>query len=126
MALRAIKTDVPMQRIYLMPTPTTPSCSTSDGRSHHFAANGGVAVYATVPIGGLTEEEARRMHATEAWVPTASPAPPGSPRAHRHTHSHSHSHVRSHSHPHSHRHHASSGRTNSRCGSGDEKTSFAV
>ncbi|KAI0751616.1 hypothetical protein C8Q80DRAFT_1158490 [Daedaleopsis nitida] len=121
-ALRAIKTDVPLQRIYLMPTPTTPSCATSDGRSHPFGpdADSHITVYATVPLGGLTEEEARRMHAAEAWVAAAAPAPPaGSPRAHRHSHSHSHGH--------SHRHHThASGRSSSSSRSAnDEKTSFA-
>ena len=84
LGLRAIKTDVPMQRIYLMPTPSTPSF---EGRSHHFSTSrsSNVTVYATVPIGDLSEEEARRMHATEAWVPSGASSA-SSPRAHRHTH----------------------------------------
>ncbi|KAJ8494439.1 hypothetical protein ONZ51_g2354 [Trametes cubensis] len=58
LGLRPIKTDVPLQRIYLVPTPTSPSCAPTTGsRSHHFAASpesgkNDVTVYATVPIGG--------------------------------------------------------------------------
>ena len=119
LGLRPIKTDVPMQRIYLMPTPTTPSHPSADGRSHHLAATADVTVYATVPIGALSEEEARRMHATEAWIAT-SPVSAGSfPRGHRHSHSHSHAHA------HSHKHHGSRS-SNSRSGSRDEKMPFAV
>ncbi|KAI0638034.1 hypothetical protein C8Q77DRAFT_406428 [Trametes polyzona] len=79
------KAGVPLQRIYLVnaPTPTT-SSSSSDGD---------VTVYATVPIGSVSAEDARRMHAAEAWV-----APyPTVPRPHRH--SHSHSHARAHAQP---------------------------
>ncbi|KAH9918179.1 uncharacterized protein BXZ73DRAFT_92247 [Epithele typhae] len=97
LGLRAIKTEVPMQRIYLVPTPSTPSF---DGRSHHESSSSqgpgqqpDVTVYATVPIGGMSEAEARRI-ATEAWV---------GPRPH-HGHRHSHSHS---THSHTHRHHPS-------------------
>ena len=120
LGLRPIKTDVPMQRIYLMPTPTSPSHPSADGRSHHFATTPDVTVYATVPIGAVSEEEARRMHATEAWIAT-SPVSAGSPRGHRHSHSHSHAHS------HSHKHHGSrSSGSNSRSGSRDEKTPLGV
>ena len=130
LGLRTIRTDVPLQRVYLMPTPTSPAGpgSPSDARaSHHFASRGGdVAVYATIPIGGMTEEEARNMHATEAWIAPS----PSSPKAHRHSHSHAHSHSHSHSHSpshshshaHAHRHHPS--RSSSSSGSrpvSDEK-----
>ncbi|KAI0772092.1 hypothetical protein BD413DRAFT_52927 [Trametes elegans] len=75
LGLRPIKTDGPLQRIYLVPTPTSPSCPTpgDNARSHHFggaaAADGknAVTVYATVPIGGMSEQDARKMHAMEAW-----------------------------------------------------------
>ncbi|TFK93582.1 hypothetical protein K466DRAFT_478255 [Polyporus arcularius HHB13444] len=121
---RTIKTDVPLQRVYLMPTPTSPSGSGSDARSHHLSTHGDVAVYATIPIGGMTAEEARNMHATEAWIPRA-PGAAGSPKTHRHSHSHSHTH--SHSHAHSHRHHPSrtSSSSSSRSG-GDEKRSLVA
>ncbi|CDO71353.1 hypothetical protein BN946_scf184908.g111 [Trametes cinnabarina] len=131
LGLRTIKTDMPMQRIYLVPTPTSPSMACNNTRSHHLASesSGGkhdVTVYATIPIGGITEQEARKMHATEAWIAPSPVATPGSPRPHRH--SHSHSHARSHSHPHSHRHQTASGRTSvSRPAppTGDEKTPFS-
>ncbi|KAI0368119.1 hypothetical protein BV20DRAFT_928224, partial [Pilatotrama ljubarskyi] len=114
LGLRPIKTDVPLQRIYLLPTPTSPSSATS-GRSHHYTAPTGgsksdVAVYATVPLGGMTEEDARNMHATEAWIASSPVSASGSPRAHRQSHSHSHARAHSHAHSHSHRH-SSSGRT---------------
>ncbi|KAI9066803.1 hypothetical protein FKP32DRAFT_341631 [Trametes sanguinea] len=135
LGLRPIKTDVPLQRIYLVPTPTTPSAACNDTRSHHYAIESssgkdGVTVYATIPIGGMSEQDARKMHATEAWIATSPVATSGSPRSHRHSHSHSHSHshARSHSHPHSHRHLSSSGRTSvSRPtpATGDEKTPFS-
>ncbi|OJT08000.1 hypothetical protein TRAPUB_1093 [Trametes pubescens] len=99
--LRPIKTDMPMQRIYLVNTPSSssPSSSSSHSRSHHFTSGEDVAVYATVPVGSMSEEDARNMHATEAWI-----APPGTgaPRTHRHSHSHSHAHSHSRSHRHSH------------------------
>ncbi|KAI9001418.1 hypothetical protein BD414DRAFT_474566 [Trametes punicea] len=133
LGLRPIKTDAPLQRIYLLPTPTSPSASSSN-RSHYFVTEtpGGkddVAVYATIPIGGMTEQDARKMHATEAWIATSPVASSGSPRSHRHTHSHTHSHARAHSHSHSHRHLTSSGRTSvsrptASTGS-DEKTPFS-
>ncbi|RPD67326.1 hypothetical protein L226DRAFT_133155 [Lentinus tigrinus ALCF2SS1-7] len=134
LGLRTIKTDVPLQRVYLMPTPTSPSTPLSDGRSHHFSSTrSDVAVYATIPIGGMTEEEARSMHATEAWI-TTSPGP-GSPKAHRHSHSHSHSHAHAHSHPHSrshshsHRYHpsrSSSSSSSSSQSARDEKKSLVA
>ena len=102
LGMRAIKTDVPLQRIYLMPTPTSTSTPSSDGRSHHFSTpTQDITVYATVPIGAMSEEDARKMHATPAWIAT-SPVTSSSttPRSHRHSHSHSHSHARLHSHKH--------------------------
>ncbi|TBU49351.1 hypothetical protein BD309DRAFT_851654 [Dichomitus squalens] len=103
LGMRAIKTDVPLQRIYLMPTPTSPSAS-SDGRSHHFSTpTKDITVYATVPIGAMSEEDARKMHATPAWITTSPVASSSStPRSHRHSHSHSHSHARPHTHSHRH------------------------
>ncbi|KAH9894456.1 hypothetical protein C8Q73DRAFT_646490 [Cubamyces lactineus] len=134
LGLRPIKTDVPLQRIYLVPTPTSPSCTPTTGnRSHHFAASpangkGDVTVYATVPLGGMSEEDARKMHAMEAWIATTPVNAVGSPRAHRHSHSHSHSHVRTHSHSHSHKH-PSSGRTSvsrpTPSSTNDEKVPFS-
>ncbi|KAI0698522.1 hypothetical protein C8T65DRAFT_10769 [Cerioporus squamosus] len=130
LGLRTIKTDVPLQRVYLMPTPTSPCGPASDGRSHHLSTRSDVAVYATIPIGGMTVEEARNMHATEAWIPTTSGAA-GSPKTHRHSHSHSHSHshahAHSHSHSHSHRHHPSrSSSSSSSQSAGDEKRSLVA
>ena len=106
LGMRTIKTDVPLQRIYLMPTPTSPSGSSLDGRSHPFPTSGDdVTVYATEPIGGMSEEDARKMFATPAWI-AASPvsSTTSTLRSHRHSHSHSHAHPHARWHPHSHRH----------------------
>jgi len=91
-----------LQRIYLLPTPTSPS---SASFSHHVSSHNRaksmdeVIVYAPVPLGGLSEMEARNLNATEAWVSMA-PAPSTPHRSHRHTKSHSHA-------THSHRQHPS-------------------
>ncbi|KAM5540371.1 hypothetical protein V8D89_005829 [Ganoderma adspersum] len=119
LGMRTIKTDVPLQRIYLMPTPTSPLGSSSDGRLHPFPTSGDdVTVYATVPIGGMSEEDARKMLATPAWI-AASPvsSTTSTLRSHRHSHSHSHAQPHARWHPHSHRH------TNSRPVN-DEKAPF--
>ncbi|PIL37014.1 hypothetical protein GSI_00706 [Ganoderma sinense ZZ0214-1] len=106
LGMRTIKTDVQLQRIYLMPTPTSPSGSLLDGRSHQSPTSGDdVTVYATVPIGGMSEEDARKMHATPAWISTSPVScSTSTPRSHRHSHSHSHTHPHARWNPHSHRH----------------------
>ncbi|KAJ3558373.1 hypothetical protein NM688_g963 [Phlebia brevispora] len=74
-----------MQRIYLLPTPTSPT-TTSFSQFDPKASD--VLIYAPVPVGRISVEDAKEMHATEAWVPS-----PTSPRdkSHRHHHRH-HSH----------------------------------
>ncbi|KAI0082490.1 hypothetical protein K474DRAFT_1561847, partial [Panus rudis PR-1116 ss-1] len=99
-AMRPVKSDS-LQRIYLLPTPTSPStpCSYNFNSSLHSHSRSksmtDVVVYAPVPVGGISEQEAREMHATEAWISTSSTPlsrPSSSPRSHRHAHSHSHIH----------------------------------
>ena len=72
-----------MQRIYLLPTPTSPT-STQFKQFNPSASD--VVVYAPVPVGRLSVEDAKGMHATEAWIPTSA-----KDRSHRHHHRH-HSH----------------------------------
>ncbi|EMD40871.1 hypothetical protein CERSUDRAFT_111451 [Gelatoporia subvermispora B] len=91
--LRQIKTDS-LQRIYLLPTPTSPSSSSTrfGPGSPNARPESAFVVYAPVPVGGMTEKDARKMHATEAWISTRVEGAP----AHKHSHSHSHSHSRAH------------------------------
>ncbi|OCH90965.1 hypothetical protein OBBRIDRAFT_559164 [Obba rivulosa] len=116
MNLRPIKTDS-LQRIYLLPTPTSPPSSSTQ---FSFGATGAhpdsdVVVYAPVPVGGMTEKDARKMHATEAWISTRAEGAPAHKHSH-HSHSHSHAHAHSHSHTHTHssRHSASRSMSRSR------------
>jgi len=104
MGMRPIKTDS-MQRIYLLPTPTSPPSSSRQFNFNvpHAQPDAGVVVYAPVPVGGMSEKDARKMHATEAWISSRGEVTP----AHKHSHSHSHAHSHSHSHSHSSRHSAS-------------------
>ena len=119
LGMRTTKTDMPLQRIYLMPTPTSTSIYPLDGPSDQFTTpSESVTVYATVPIGGMSEEDARKMHATPAWIagsPVSSSTPMPRPHRHSHPHPHTHPNARWHSHPHRH--------TGSRPAN-DEKASF--
>ncbi len=74
-----------MQRIYLLPTPTSP---TSTSFNHFDTKESEVLVYAPVPLGRLSVEDAKEMHAREAWI--ASPVSRDRPHRHHHRH-HSHS-----------------------------------
>ncbi|CAL1701002.1 unnamed protein product [Somion occarium] len=101
-SLRPIKADS-LQRIYLLPTPTSPSSSLPSNFNtphQHNRSRSEVLIYAPVPLGDLSEQDARELNATEAWIST--PSTPNSPhsRTHRHTHSHPHPHAHSHTHPH--------------------------
>ncbi|TCD70802.1 hypothetical protein EIP91_001492 [Steccherinum ochraceum] len=63
-----------LQRIYLLPTPTSPATSSFNhlGGSHSRSKSlDEVMVYAPVPLGGLSEQEARNLNAAEAWVSMA-------------------------------------------------------
>lgn len=119
------------QRIYLLPSrPVSSSGPASSSRSHgmqHSSGDGSnhshsndrkrnILVYAPVPLASLTEEEARELHATEAWV-TIKPLSHSrrghgrsaslsisSSRGHSHQHSQSHSHSTSTAHSHTRRH----------------------
>ncbi|KAI0796806.1 hypothetical protein C8Q75DRAFT_742330 [Abortiporus biennis] len=93
-SLRQIKSDS-MQRIYLL----LPSASTTPGPK----SNDEVMVYAPISVSGMSEQEARSMNATEAWIATCPSSSNPNSRGHRHSHSHSYSHSRS-SNSHSHRH----------------------
>ncbi|KAI0959600.1 hypothetical protein AcW1_004383 [Taiwanofungus camphoratus] len=108
--LRPLSTDA-LRRIYLLPSPTSPG--SGPGSAVRTLSADDVCVYAPVPLGGLSEQDARKMHATEAWISTRAveegrtemgamggKGAMGSPRAHRHSRSYS-----SHAHSHSHRHH---------------------
>jgi len=71
-----------LHRIYLLPAPTGSSSSRS--------ANGKpeVYVYSPVALSSLSEEQARKMQAAEAWI---SRTEPSSRSSHRPTHRHHHS-----------------------------------
>lgn len=105
-SLRSINTDS-LHRIYLLPTPTSPP-STSFSFNHfdtsaHARSNSdnNIVVYAPVPVGGMSEQEARKMNATEAWIPLRQSSDGAStPRAYGHRRTRSSS-------AHSHRHHSS-------------------
>ncbi|THH16932.1 hypothetical protein EW146_g3787 [Bondarzewia mesenterica] len=82
-------TDNNMQRIYLLPSPTSPSSSFSSGPMG--AEQGETAVvYAPVPLKDLTERDARELNAREAWIHNGSQPP--ARHQHRHSHSRSHRH----------------------------------
>ena len=107
-----VRTDS-LQRIYLLPTPTSPSSSSFnfDSKSHARSRSmDEVIVYAPVPLGGLSEQEARNLNATEAWVsvPADTCSSPTVYRTHRHSRSHPHSHSH-----HSHRQHSRPQRSSS-------------
>ncbi|KAI0702914.1 hypothetical protein BC835DRAFT_1404264 [Cytidiella melzeri] len=98
------KNEHGFQRIYLLPTPTSATFppidvnhQNSDNPSaidyyHDDPETETIMVYAPVPLTRLSLEDARELHATEAWV---SPVPPPSPRSHRHHRHHSHTHAHS-------------------------------
>ena len=86
--LRSVRTDT-LQRIYLLPTQSfNPSGSHSRSKSAE-----DVIVYAPVPLGGLSEQDARDLNATEAWISSTSSSQQA--RSHRHTYSHPHPHSHS-------------------------------
>jgi len=115
-----------LHRIYLLPTPTSPSFpeSISSMSSQSVFAetkprSNNAVVYAPVPVGGLSEQDAREMHAMEAWIPTAA-----AERQHRHSRSHSSSSPSSrshHQHQHHQHHHGSHRSTHSLRGLGEGK-----
>jgi hypothetical protein len=74
--------DSSLQRIYLLPNPTT-SAPRADPRDRRHEAT--ALVYVPVALGDLSESEVQELNAREAWVHTT---PPHSPRQHRHSHSH--------------------------------------
>ncbi|KAL6309586.1 hypothetical protein BKA93DRAFT_814527 [Sparassis latifolia] len=119
-SLRPISTDS-LHRIYLLPTPTSPSSGSFNFNNNvpsGTSPSEDIVVYAPVPVGGMSEADARKMNATEAWISS-----PTSPRSHRHSRSYSYSH--SHPHSHSHRHSRSTAsvlRQDSGTASTDEKT----
>ncbi|KAI0005056.1 hypothetical protein BJV74DRAFT_762769 [Russula compacta] len=78
--------DGSLQRIYLLPNPTTsaPRADPLDARIEATAL-----VYAPVALGDLSEREVQGLNAREAWVHTNPPHPP---RQHRHSHSRGHRH----------------------------------
>jgi hypothetical protein len=102
-----------LQRIYLLPTPTSSTFppvnfnhhENSDSNSAAAAyyrddpASENIIVYAPVPLNRLSLEDARELHATEAWIsPVLS-----TPRTHRHHRHHSHAHLHSGTRHHKHR-----------------------
>lgn len=95
--LRQLNTDS-LHRIYLLPTPTSPQSSAMafnhfDTTTHSRPTSDNVVVYAPIPVGGMSESEARKMNATEAWIPHRTSTDAGSrsgsstPRSHRHNRS---------------------------------------
>ncbi|KAI0736156.1 hypothetical protein C8Q72DRAFT_908166 [Fomitopsis betulina] len=96
-SMRQLNTDS-LHRIYLLPTPTSPQSSAMafnhfDPTSHSRPTSESVIVYAPIPVGGMSESEARKMNATEAWIPCRTSTDAGSrsgsstPRSHRHSRS---------------------------------------
>ncbi|KAI0347150.1 hypothetical protein BDW22DRAFT_1322311 [Trametopsis cervina] len=99
----ASKQEHGLQRIYLLPTPTSTTFPPPDFNDHKSSkgaqspsayyhddpASEEVIVYAPIPLSRLSLEDAKELHATEAWI---SPVPPPTPRSHKHHRHHSHSH----------------------------------
>ncbi|KIP09161.1 hypothetical protein PHLGIDRAFT_29148 [Phlebiopsis gigantea 11061_1 CR5-6] len=115
----------PLERIYLLPTPTSPTHPSffsanekhaekpyDENAANISAGDTGVMVYAPVPLGQVSLEEGRGMGMREAWMSSANALPSPTKKHHRH-HSSSQSHhhrVFSHSgrsSTKSHRHHRS-------------------
>lgn len=113
--------DHTLQRIYLLPTPTSttfPPINYNHHPHHHHhhhtsvdlcrqtelyyhddpsSADDNVLVYAPIPLSRLSVEEAKEMRATEAWISSpvqhaASPSTTSSNRGHGHRHHRHHSH----------------------------------
>jgi len=76
-----------LQRIYLLPSPTSPTSSSPLSSQQDLNA----VVYAPVPLKDLSEQDARDLNAREAWIHTESSSRPPT-RQHRRSHSHSHRH----------------------------------
>lgn len=91
---RPVRTDS-LQRIYLLPTNTSGGSPFASSGSHSRSKSAeDVIVYAPVPLGGLSEQDARDLNATEAWISTSTSTSQQA-RSHRHTHSHPYTHSRS-------------------------------
>ncbi|ETW84030.1 hypothetical protein HETIRDRAFT_472427 [Heterobasidion irregulare TC 32-1] len=80
------KDDSSMHRIYLLPSPTSPTASSCPPGSTPAPT---AVVYAPVPLRDLSERDARELNAREAWIHAASHQPT---RQHRRSHSRSHRH----------------------------------
>lgn len=80
------KDDSSMHRIYLLPSPTSPTGSSCPPGSTPAPT---AVVYAPVPLRDLSERDARELNAREAWIHAASHQPT---RQHRRSHSRSHRH----------------------------------
>lgn len=102
-----ISEDGTPRRIFLLPvrangkakaTVNSPTASSSTARDP--AVAGAVLVYAPVPLDSLTEEEARDLATSEAWVAQPNARVPSHSR--RHSHSHNHAHTTSHGRLHRH------------------------
>ena len=74
-----------MQRIYLLPTPTSPTSAAFKPFDANTNASD-VLIFAPVPVGRLSVEDAKEMHATEAWI-SAPHSREKSYKHHRHHHS---------------------------------------
>lgn len=115
---------MPLERIYLLPTPTSPTRPSFasanekaaekpyDASAAQGAMGAGVMLYAPVPLGQVSLEEGRGMGMREAWVPSLDVSPSPTKKHHRrHSNSQAH-HYRVHAHggrtsTKSHRHHRS-------------------
>ncbi|KAJ3488704.1 hypothetical protein NLI96_g2642 [Meripilus lineatus] len=85
---RYIAADLPASHQFVCGPPPTSSGSHSRSKTED------IVVYAPVPLGGLSEQDARDLNATEAWISTSSSTSQQT-RSHRHTHSHPHPHSHS-------------------------------
>jgi len=91
-SMRPISRTPSAQRVYLLPSPTEESFPVSHHTTSLSQVNNDAEylVYAPVPLTILSEEQARDLNATEAWLSRAPDA--SSSSGHRRSHSRSHRH----------------------------------
>ncbi|KDQ64142.1 hypothetical protein JAAARDRAFT_27759 [Jaapia argillacea MUCL 33604] len=87
----------PSQRVYLLPSPTESSFPVSHHTTSSPSPRDGskldnYMVYAPVPLSALSEQQARDLNATEAWITRTSTEsttfPPATPQPRGHSHRH--------------------------------------
>ncbi|KAI0773430.1 hypothetical protein BC629DRAFT_1291090 [Irpex lacteus] len=105
--------ELGLQKIYLLPTPTSTTFPPVDFNHHqgneapraadyyYDDSTENIVVYAPVPLSRLSLEDAKGIRATEAWIGPVLPSPRS--HGHRHHRHHSHSHLHTGAKHHKHR-----------------------